>query len=147
MREIFTDKSFRNRKKLLAAKLLLIIALFVFFAPLIILPFFNHPCADDYICGYQLKEKGFWAYQSFIYQHWGGRFAATFTGSLFALNNYLYDHYYMHSILLLIINFFSIISVLWKSRNADQYSKNNCRSINKFFHFNNFDFKCGRMQM
>lgn len=89
------------------AKLLLVIALIVFFAPLFILPFFNHACADDYICGYQLNTKDFWEYQQFIYNNWGGRFAATFAGSLFAKNNYLYDHYYLHSILLLLLNILS----------------------------------------
>src|SRR6478672_10649205 len=107
MREIFTDKNYITGKLILFAKLLLVVALIVFFAPLFILPFFNHACADDYICGYHLSTKGFWKYQQFIYNNWGGRFAATFTGSLFAKNNYLYDHYYLHSILLLLLNILS----------------------------------------
>jgi len=117
MREIFTDKNFITGKFILVAKLLLVVALLVFFIPLFILPFFNHPCADDYICGYHLSTKGFWEYQKFIYQNWGGRFAATFTGSLFAKDNYLYDHYYLHSLLLLLLNIssaFFMIAVLNK---------------------------------
>lgn len=112
MREFLTDKNFITGKFIVFAKLLLAIALLVFFAPLFILPFFNHPCADDYICGYHLSTKGFWEYQSFIYNTWGGRFAATFTGSLFAADNYLYDHYWLHSILLLFVNILSVFFMI-----------------------------------
>lgn len=103
MREFLSDKNFITGKFILVAKLLLVIALLIFFLPLFILPFFNHPCADDYICGTHLSTKGFWEYQSFIYNNWGGRFAATFVGSLFATDNYLYDHYWLHSVLLLLL--------------------------------------------
>ncbi|CAN5291399.1 hypothetical protein BH11BAC6_BH11BAC6_17890 [soil metagenome] len=112
MREMFTDKNFIIHKIAWLIKLLLIISLVVFFAPLIILPFFNHPCADDYICGIHLRDLGFWQYQSFIYNNWGGRFAATFVGALFAEHNFLYDHYYLHSLLLLIINFIAVFFLL-----------------------------------
>ncbi|QEC66821.1 hypothetical protein FRZ67_05700 [Panacibacter ginsenosidivorans] len=128
MREIFTDKNYITGKLIFFAKLLLIVALIIFFAPLFILPFFNHPCADDYICGYHLNTKGFWEYQQFIYNNWGGRFAATFTGSLFAKNNYLYDHYYMHSILLLLLNILSVffmITVANKYVLKDEHLKKN----------------------
>ncbi|CAN5698026.1 hypothetical protein BH10BAC2_BH10BAC2_14720 [soil metagenome] len=112
MREFLTDRNFITGKFIIVAKLLLVIALLVFFIPLFILPFFNHPCADDYICGYHLSTKGFWEYQSFIYNTWGGRFAATFTGSLFAVDNYLYDHYWMHSLLLLLLNILSVLFMI-----------------------------------
>lgn len=108
MREFLTDKNFITGKFIIVAKLLLAIVLLVFFLPLFLLPFFNHPCADDYICGYHLSTKGFCEYQSFIYNNWGGRFAATFTGSLFAADNYLYDHYWLHSVLLLLLNMLSV---------------------------------------
>jgi Family of unknown function (DUF6056) len=108
MREIFTDKNFIASKTLVAVKVLLVVALIIFFLPLVILPFFNHPCADDYICGYQLQQKGFFDYQASIYTLWGGRFAATFSGALFAHHNFLYEHYYVHSLLLIVLNFISI---------------------------------------
>lgn len=112
MREFLYDKNFITTKLLLPAKLLLILALILFFTPLVILPFFDHASADDYICGYHLSNKGFWEYQSFIYNNWGGRFAATFVGSLFARNNFLYDHYYFHSLLLLFLNAISVFLLL-----------------------------------
>ena len=108
MREFLTDKDYIIAKLLLVAKIILALAFIVFFAPLFILPFFNHPCADDYICGYHLTTKGFWEYQSFIYNNWGGRFAATFIGALFAKNNWLYEHYYFHSLLLIVLNIASV---------------------------------------
>ena len=112
MREFLTDKNFIESKILVFAKILLIAALIIFFLPLLILPFFNHPFADDYFCGYQLYNKGFIPYQLFIYTNWGGRFGATFTGSLFAYNNFLYSHYYFHSLLLLTLNYFSILFLI-----------------------------------
>ncbi|MBV9963690.1 MAG: hypothetical protein JO072_15720 [Parafilimonas sp.] len=117
MREIFTDKNFRLSKILLLIKILLVVSLIIFFLPLIILPFFNHPCADDYFYGFQLNKNGFAAYQQFIYNNWDGRFAQTFITSLFINNNFLFSHYYLHSLLLLALNIlsvFSVINVLFK---------------------------------
>ncbi|MBG9378663.1 hypothetical protein I5907_20695 [Panacibacter sp. DH6] len=108
MREFFTDRDYIISKLIIVAKLLLILAFVVFFAPLFVLPFFNHPCADDYICGYHLREQGFLGYQTFIYNNWGGRFSATFTGALFAADGFLYDHYYLHSLLLFVLNVASV---------------------------------------
>ena len=108
MREFLTDKDYITTKLLLVAKIILAFSFVVFFAPLFILPFFNHPSTDDYFLGYYLNKEGFWKYQSFIYNNWGGRFSATFVGALFAKNNWLYNHYYFHSILLLIANAASV---------------------------------------
>ena len=112
MREFLSDKNFITTKLLLGAKLLLILALLIFFVPLFVLPFFDHASADDYICGYHLSNKGLWDYQTFIYNNWGGRFSATFIGSVFARNNFLYDHYYFHSLLLIFLNVFSVFFLL-----------------------------------
>lgn len=112
MREFLSDKNFITGKFIVAARLLLVLALLIFFLPLFILPFFNHPCADDYICGSHLTTRGFWQYQSFIYNNWGGRFAATFTGSLFAGDNYLYNHYWLHSLLLLLMNILAALFMI-----------------------------------
>jgi len=128
MRELLTDKNFITAKLIVVAKLLLILALIVFFVPLFVLPFFDHASADDYICGYHLATKGFWNYQSFIYNNWGGRFAATFTGALFAKNNFLYSHYYLHSLLLIILNItavFFILAVINKLVLKDEQVKRN----------------------
>src|SRR5690349_21466746 len=109
MREIFTDKNFVASKILFLAKILLIISLVVFFLPLVILPFFNHACTDDYFGGYYLNKEGFIPYQEFVYTQWAGRFVATFVGSLFINKGFLYDHYYLHSLLLLFLNFASLL--------------------------------------
>lgn len=99
-------------KPLRAVSLLLFCFLLIFFIPLFVLPFFNHPSADDYVCGIHLRREGLEHYQSFIYQNWGGRFAATFTGSLFAIQSFLYSHYYVHSLLLLASNILSTYFIL-----------------------------------
>ena len=128
MREIFTDKNFITAKLILVAKLLLILALLIFFVPLFVLPFFDHPSADDYICGYNLKNQGFWGYQSFIYDTWGGRFAATFAGAVLAKNNFLYNHYYLHSLLLVLMNIvavFFLLAVINKHVLKDERLKRN----------------------
>jgi len=112
MREIFSDTKLIKPKAIKFSKFILIAALVIFFLPLVILPFFNHPSTDDYFCGYQLHDKSFWQYQFFIYNNWGGRFAATFAGSLFAYHDFLYNHYYLHSLLLLILNFCSLFLLI-----------------------------------
>ena len=118
MREIFTDKHFTTSKVLLVAKIFLIVSLIVFFIPLVILPFFNHACTDDYFGGYYLKKEGFINYQEFVYTHWAGRFIATLTGSLFINKGFLYDHYYLHSLVLLLLNFLSLLFLL---KTIDKY--------------------------
>jgi len=112
MRELFTDKNLIASKILLFAKIILIASLAVFFLPLVILPFFNHACTDDYFGGYYLNKEGFINYQVFVYTQWAGRFSATFAGSLFFNNNFLFDHYYLHSILLLLLNFISLLFLI-----------------------------------
>src|SRR5690242_1347650 len=112
MRETFSDTKLIKPKAIKFSKFILIASLVIFFLPLVILPFFNHPSTDDYFCGYQLHDKSFWQYQFFIYNNWGGRFAATFAGSLFAYHDFLYNHYYLHSLLLLILNFCSLFLLI-----------------------------------
>ncbi len=106
---MFSDKNFIDSKKLLAAKIILTATLFAFFMPLLVLPFFNHACTDDYFCGAHLNQLGFTAYQQYVYTECGGRFAATYVGALFAQNNFLFTHYYLHSLLLLLFNALSIV--------------------------------------
>ena len=126
MREIFTDKNFIEGKILVAVKIIFIAALVVFFLPLIVLPFFNHACTDDYFCGVHLNELGIGKYQEYIYTECGGRFAATYIGSLFTENNFLYSHYYLHSLLLLMFNSLSVFflfSVVNKYLLKDTFTK------------------------
>jgi len=112
MNKIFTDKDETAGKLPVAIKLLLVISLTVFFVPLFVLPFFNHPCADDYMCAIHLRKYGFAGYQSYIYNFWGGRYTATFIGAVCALNNFLYTHYYLHSLILIVLNILSSVFLL-----------------------------------
>ncbi|HEX5154651.1 MAG TPA: DUF6056 family protein [Parafilimonas sp.] len=129
MREFFTDKKFIGSKILLLTKILLAGVLVIFFFPLIVLPFFNHPFADDYYNGFQLNTGGFMHYQTFMYLNWTGRFAATFIWSLFEYKGFLYNHYYLHSLLLLFLNFISIFFLI---NVTDKYIlKENFRLSNK----------------
>lgn len=112
MREFLTDDKFIAHKILILLKLLLIVALIFFFLPLIILPFFNHACTDDYVFGLHVNELGLAEFQRFIYLKWGGRFSATFVIGLFANKGFLYSHYYLHSLLLTGLNLASVLFVI-----------------------------------
>lgn len=113
MREFFTDRIFILSKIEQALKGLLVVSLLLFFAPLLILPFFNHASADDYFYGLHLNEYGFWQYQSYIYHNWSGWFTATFLGSFFLKNNFLFNNYYLHSLLFLGGNFIASLSLIY----------------------------------
>ncbi len=102
----------KDKKTLIFLRLFLFIVIVIFFLPLFILPFYNHACTDDYFCGYNLNNLGSLNYQKFIYNECGGRFSATFFGSLFAKNGFLYQHYYLHSLLFLTLNIFSTFFLL-----------------------------------
>ena len=112
MNKVFNDSNETTGKLPSFARLLLIISLAVFFIPLFVLPFFNHPGADDYMCAIHLRKYGFAGYQSYIYKFWGGRYTATFIGALYASNGFLYNHYSLHSLLLIVLNILSSVFVL-----------------------------------
>lgn len=82
--------------------------LIFFFSAFIILSFFSHPAADDYILGYRIRDEGFWGFQQSIYLHWGGRFTSTFLGAVFAVNDFVFKHYYFHPIVLMLVSFAGI---------------------------------------
>ena len=112
MREILTDRKFIISKITVIFKVLFIVSLLIFFLPLLILPFYNHASADDYVYGTQFYNTGFLQYQSIIYNTWSGRFSATFLMSLFLFHHFLYDHYYLHTLSLLLLNFFTIFLLI-----------------------------------
>lgn len=112
MNRIFNNKNEVTGSFPGIVKLLLVLSLIAFFIPLFILPFFNHAGADDYMCAIHLRKYGFAGYQSYIYKFWGGRYAATFAGAVYALNGFLYNHYYLHSLLLIVLNIVSSVFVL-----------------------------------
>lgn len=112
MREFLTDEKFIANKILILLKFLLVVALIFFFLPLVILPFFNHACTDDYVFGLHVNDLGLAEFQRFIYLKWGGRFSATFVIGLFVDNGFLYSHYYLHSLLLTGLNLFSALFLI-----------------------------------
>ncbi len=74
-----------------------------FFVGLIVLSFFNHASADDYCALYKNKLFGFIGYQKYIYYNWGGRYFSNLLASIFSYNGFLISHYYIHTIVLLIL--------------------------------------------
>ncbi|NNV56330.1 hypothetical protein [Limnovirga soli] len=112
MREMMTDKHVIYSKLLLVIKIIFAAVLMVFFVPLFVLPFFNAPSTDDYFCGFHLQQLGLVKYQQYVYTECGGRFSATLAGALPALNNFIFEHYYLHTIVLLVLNIGSLIILL-----------------------------------
>lgn len=90
-----------NNKKVLFSA----IAVFIF--PFILFSFWNFPSADDYMIIDKRSEFSFWELQSSVYQNWTGRYFATFISSIFSYSGFLYSHYYLHTILLLLLTVFA----------------------------------------
>ena len=83
------------------------IAAAVFILPFILLSFWSFPAADDYMIINKKNQFSFWQLQQNIYQNWTERYFATFISSIFSYNGFLYSHYYLHSLLLLLFTIFS----------------------------------------
>ncbi len=81
---------------------------FLFFILLIItgdilfLSFWNFPQTDDYILNLLYHHLGFWGVQSWIYNHNTGRYFSSFIGALSGYRDFLYSHYYLHSLILIL---------------------------------------------
>jgi len=82
-------------------------AVIIFIIPFIFFSFWNFPAADDYMIIDQRSQFSFWQLQNDIYHNWTGRYFATFTSSLFSYSGFLYSHYYLHAVLLLLLTIFS----------------------------------------
>jgi hypothetical protein len=93
-------KSVNNKKVLFGA-------IIIFFIPFILFSFWNFPSADDYMIIDKRIQFSFWQLQSSVYHHWTGRYFATFISSVFSYSGFLYSHYYLHSILLLLLTVLS----------------------------------------
>lgn len=91
---------FNNKKTLFAAAI-------IFIFPFILFSFWNVPSTDDYMIIAKKNQFSFWQLQSNIYHNWTGRYFATFVSGLFSYSGFLYSHYYLHSILLLLLTIFS----------------------------------------
>ncbi len=96
---------------------LLFVSVIIFFIPFIFVSFFNHPSTDDYILGARIREEGFWTYQYNAYFNWSGRFSSNFSGSIFSLNNFVFKHYYFHSLFLLVLSLLGVY-ILFSSVNT-----------------------------
>lgn len=88
--------------------LILLLCLITFFTPFIILSFLNHPCTDDYILGARVREEGFLTYQHNAYFNWSGRFFSNFSASIFALNRFVFKHYFFHPLFLLLLSLLGV---------------------------------------
>lgn len=93
-------------KYLLFSGLLFITLLLLYFS------FWNVPSMDDYILFYLHQHLGFWGTQKWIYDHNTGRYLSSFLGALFSENNFLYQHYYLHSIILIISTLLAYFALL-----------------------------------
>ena len=91
---------FNNKKTLFAA-------VTAFIIPFILFSFWNVPSADDYMIIAKKNQFSFWQLQSSVYHSWTGRYFATLVSSLFSYSGFLYPHYYLHSLLLLLLTIFS----------------------------------------
>ncbi|MFY8003519.1 MAG: DUF6056 family protein, partial [Chitinophagaceae bacterium] len=101
-----------NQHRLSNKLLPVYIAFVTFLAGFVYLSGFNIPMADDYYLLAQVSNKGFWQYQQFIYQQWGGRYTANLFGALFARSGILLKAYWLHSSLLLLLTAASIYFLL-----------------------------------
>jgi len=90
------------------SKLLLAAAITVYLFAFINLSFFNHPHTDDYIAGYDVANTNLLGYFNKIYMHWGGRYTSILIAGLWAKKHLLFQHYYLHTITLLISNLLSV---------------------------------------
>ena len=79
----------------------------VFIIGLIVLSFFNHPSADDYFALLNDKHYGFAGFQHFVYLHWGGRYFSSLIAAVFSSHLFLTSHYYLHTVLLIVLTAFS----------------------------------------
>jgi hypothetical protein len=108
-------KSVNNKKVLFGA-------IIVFIIPFVLFAFWNFPSADDYMIINKRSQFSFWELQSDVYQNWSGRYFATFVSCLFSYSGFLYSHYYLHTLLLLV---FTVFSWLFCLTQINKYLLNN----------------------
>src|SRR3954468_10652513 len=94
-----TFLKYLNNKKVLFS------AILIFILPYILFAFWNFPAADDYMIIDKRSEFSLWGLQNFVYHNWIGRYFATLVSSIFSYSGFLYSHYYLHPLLLLLFTF------------------------------------------
>lgn len=98
---------FNNRK-------VLFFALVIFFIPFVLFSFWNVPAADDYMILDKKQLFDFWRLQQWVYCTWSGRYFSTFVSTVFSYSGFLYRHYYLHTLLLLIATIIAWLFLLKK---------------------------------
>jgi hypothetical protein len=95
----------------------LVFFLVVFFGLMLFLALYNHPHTDDYIAMCDVRDYGYWGYEKHIYLTWGGRFLSQYLTKIEAYHNFMLYHYYVHTYVLLVlqfVSFFFLLSVINK---------------------------------
>lgn len=93
--------------------------IFLFFGilailPFIILSFFIHPSADDFVLTTSRLDTGFWEYQKLAFNSWGGRYFGTLIVSLNPLVYQWSFGYQLFPVFLISACFFSVFLILKK---------------------------------
>lgn len=88
--------------------------------PFLVISYFNHPSQDDYCQINALKEMGYWNYQTWIREKWGGRFTSYALSSLVKViedNLYIYKTFPVVLFILLFLAIYFVVRQVFKSSN------------------------------
>src|SRR3954453_4534870 len=105
---------FMNSNKAFSAfiHITLVFFLLVFFGLMFFLALYNHPHTDDYIAMCDVRDYGYWGYEKHIYLTWGGRYLSQYLTKIEAYHNFMLHHYYVHTYVLLVLQFVSTFFLL-----------------------------------
>lgn len=112
--------------KQISNKRVLFSAIIIFIIPFVLFAFWNFPSADDYMIINKRNQFSFWELQGDVYHNWSGRYFATFVSCVFSYGGFLYSHYYLHALLLLL---FIVLSWLFCLRQINKYLLSNTLSL------------------
>ncbi|ULQ54109.1 hypothetical protein [Flavihumibacter fluvii] len=87
-----------------AGKAGILLLLSFFILALVVLACLNFPQSDDYMLFLLNSKYGFWGLQEWIYHNNTGRYFSSFAGAVFQQKNFLYEHYAIHSVVLILGN-------------------------------------------
>lgn len=94
-------------KHSISRKSILVLAVLVI-SFLIYISRWSHPQLDDFLFLTLSRKLGFWGMQQWNYLHNSGRFVSSFVEALFARGDFMFYHYYVHSVLLILGTWFSL---------------------------------------
>ncbi|MBX3255933.1 MAG: hypothetical protein KF862_17495 [Chitinophagaceae bacterium] len=75
--------------------------------PFVILSFFSHAGADDYLMQGIYEQSGFWQTQKNLYANWNGRFFANFLQILGIKYKLVTSYYFVFSLVLFLLTYFA----------------------------------------